>query len=216
MPLVLATLSTRIKVLGKDSNDQYSSQRTEFLKDIVREMTTTFDWKWLYKIQSITVTATWQNLPATFQKSKGVIDSAGKRIRYISEEDYFIRREELNENGIGYYRLQWDDTNAVWQINFVNVTTGTVVELLYKWWTDDVTKMPTSLEEPIVIGALAKFMAMMEGDDAEMARQYRNDFVYLIQQHKFGDNDTGDGPQRMKTNAEIEGQEAVIRWNDQG
>lgn len=217
MALVLATLLERVRVLGKDTNTQYTTERTNFIKDIVREITTTFDWHWLYKINDITTTSTWQNLPTDFHKSKGIKDAAGKRVRFLSEEEYFIKAEEITNNKLGYYRLKWDDTNARWQIKFENVAASVALNQLYKWWTSDVTKMPDFLEEAIVVGATAKFMAMLEGDDAEQAQRYRNDFVFLIQQHKFlGDNDAGDGPKRMKTNFEIETDDSIQRYNDQG
>ena len=216
MPLVLDSISTRVKILGKDSQNQFSTQRAEFIKDIVREITTTFDWRWLYDSINITATGTWVDLPADYHKLKSVIGPSGLRIRFISEDDYFIRRQELNQDGMNYYRLKFNSTTGLFQINFVNVDSGTVTEALYKRFTDDVTKIPAPLEEPVVLGATSKFMCMLEGDDNEVARGYRNDFVYLIQQHKFlADNDQSDGPQRMKTNSEIEGQEAAIRWRDQ-
>lgn len=217
MPLTLAAIKERVRIIGKDQQNQYSDTITNFIKDTVREITVVKDTENLYRESTIVVDGTWQNLPSDFHKMKGMLSQGdGRRITRIHRNDYFLYRNKYSTSAVGHYLLQHDEDNDLWQVKFVNVASGTTVEYAYKRWMDDVTKVPSFWEEAIVNGAVAKFLKLMEGDDITLALHYENKYIEFANAiSDLADADVSESYNRVKTNRELEILEADIHFNDQ-
>lgn len=210
MALVLATLAARVKVDGKDSANQFGTQIQEYIKDTLREMTLSLDWRFLKKTATLSLASGWIALPSDFKKLLGVMYNY-EPLKMLNEEDYFMRAYQFDSNHVdqsttAYYRLRYDASSSLWQISFLNMPTSGTVDYLYQAFTDDVTTVPSQFEEPIVLGAVAKFMRLMEGDDMTVADKYESQFRTQTEQlFSYMDMDRySNEPDRVKTNAEIE------------
>lgn len=210
MALVLATLSARVKVDGKDSSNQFSTQREQYIKDTLREMTMSLDWRFLKKPTTLSLASGWISLPSDFKKMLAVMYN-NEPLVMLQEEDYFQHAYRFDGNHTeqertAYYRLKYDAASSLWQISFLNMPTTGTVDYLYQAFTDDVTTVPAMFEEPIVLGATAKFLRLMEGDDMTVADKYEQQFRTQTEQlFSYMDVDRySNEPDRVKTNAEIE------------
>jgi hypothetical protein len=205
MGMDLDSILSRVKVEGKDSLGQHLTQRTDFVNDIVREITGTFRFPFLIRTDEITSTTTWVDLDKDVRNVLCVMVD-DKRIDPISEEDYFYKRQSISNSNRAYYRLRWEKTKKLYQINFVNVDTGTTVELLVRdVWTDP-GKLPSEFEEAVVCGALYKYLTFLEGDDLAVALEHKKRYIDLVSQNfnLLADDIRDDENDRILTNDEIE------------
>jgi len=201
----LAALAARVKAEGKDSLGQHSTTINNFIADVVREICTTFKFDWLTTDTTVTTTGTWVNLNASVRAILGA-DIDGKKVLPIRDQDYFFRKKSITDSKRAYYRLKYDKDAGLLKINFINVDSGVVVNLLTRNVYSDPTYLPAELEEMIVEGALYKYHRFLEGDDGQTATQYKARYAETVQQYySFLANQVVDGEDsRVMTNAEIE------------
>lgn len=221
MGMALGEMVQRVKAEGKDSLGLHQSRIEDFIRDICRELTTTFNFFWLTSITTITTTGTWQDLDKDVLKIIGVTIS-NQTVRPISEEEYFKAVANISPSYSGdlaYYRIQWDSSTKRKEINFVNVDTGTSVTLLVRKYYDAPDKLPPEFEEVIVQGALFKLTAFLEGDDSTTSgkhekryRELANQMYYLADEELQNEGDYD----RVKTADEMEILRSTPYYKDAG
>lgn len=210
MGMSLEDVLQRTKIEGKDSLDQFSQVRENFVRDICREITTSLNFNWLEEIITITSSAdgTWVNLPTNVLKIAGVMIN-NRPLQPISEELYFkmiTRLVPTNSGDKAFYRSRWYDVTRRKQITFVGVSTGTTVTLLIRKFYDDPGKLPDELEEAVVQGTLFKFNSFLEGDDTQVAITHYQRYQGILKQlYDMTDEQLiDDDADRVMTNDEIE------------
>lgn len=201
----LVSLAARVKAEGKDSLGQHSTTINNFIGDVVREICTTFKFDWLFTETTVVTTGTWVSLDASVRAVLGC-DIANKKVLPLKEADYFFKKKSVIDGSKAYYRLRYNKTAEVYQINFINIDDGVTVNLLTRNVYSDPTYLPSELEEMIVEGALYKYHRFLEGDDGNTALQYKARYADTVTQYwNFLAMQIVDGEDaRVMTNAEIE------------
>lgn len=204
MPTLVA-LAARVKAEGKDSLGQHATTINNFIGDVVREICTTFKFDWLITEDTVVTTGTWVALDASVRAVLGC-DIDSKKVLPLKESDYFFKKKTVIDGSKAYYRLRYDKTTEVYQINFINVDDGVTVNILTRNVYSDPTYLPSELEEMIVEGALYKYHRFLEGDDGNTAMQYKARYADTVTQYwNFLSMQIVDGEDaRVMTNAEIE------------
>lgn len=216
MAMTLESILARTREEGKDTLDKMSTLRENYIRDICREITTTYNFNWLEEV--ITVTSqgdgSWVNLPETTLRLLGVVCD-NKPISPISEEMYFKSITLTQPAYVGQqvkYRERWNEDTRRRQITTVGAdTAGLTLNLLVRKYYDTPDNMPPELEEAVVQGALFKFFIHMEGDDTQIALLHQKRYsgilnqLYLVSDMEMQDDDDD----RVRTNDELEDMRAT-------
>jgi hypothetical protein len=217
MPINTKSLDNRIKVEGKDATNRFPDERRNFIRDICVEISASQRYEWLKETFDLTVPATktdWINLPQSFHQD-GAVFYNGKNITYLSETDYAMDNYRFTTaEPYGFYRLRYNQTAGLFQISLVNgPEAGQTVKVLVKKYLTQPEDFPDFMEEVLKMGALARFLAMQEGDDLELAIDSRNEYIRLALQHdKVGNNNLVQEPRRTKTINELYERETYNRY----
>ncbi len=218
MPIQTKTLDNRVKVEGKDATNRFPDERRNFIRDICIEISSSQKYFWLKETVDLTIPATktdWIDLPESFHREVSVFLN-GRFFEFLSEDDYAMDNYSYTTNNpAGFYRIRWNETTGFFQICFINgPDAGTVVKALIKKYLKQPEDFPDFMEEVLVKGALARFLAMQEGDDLELAIDTRSEYLRLAiqQEDKTGNNAVVTQPRRVKTNSELYDREMNNRY----
>lgn len=208
-------IAYRIRVEGKDSNDQFAEEIDNFIRDACVEISTSQNYYWLNETISVTVPSTitdWIDLDDDFHKVEVVAyndPNSGNDVKYFS---YVHERDVVNQynqlyvaNTCGYYRLRWNADTNTFQICLINgPSAGSSIQILIKKWLKAPEQFPDFMEETLVKGGVGRMCTFLEGDDLEYGKNQLEEYRQLAkQQDKLGNNQLSRTPRRTKTNAEL-------------
>lgn len=207
MPLTLGDIDARVRVEGKDSNNQFPVQRADFIRDTCIEISTTQQYYWLKEVKTLTVptpNTDWFNLPNDFHMAEQIA-YLNQNFTYLSEDDFFRNYSAVSNDTAGYFRVRYNATSGVFQLALINPPpAGSSLTVLEKKYYESPEFFPPYMEECIVQGAVSRFLTFLEGDDLELAGVKRKGFEMLAaQQDKMGNNKLAGTPRRTKTPKEL-------------
>lgn len=217
MALTFSSIDARVKIEGKDPNNQFATQRANMIKDTCIELSTNLRYDWLLDQRTFTVPATSSDFVALATDSTLLkrVWYGNQRFTYISETAYVDDYYSVSSSGKGYYRLKWDVAAGTYKIALVNgPPAGSVVNFLTAKMLTSPESFPDFMEEVIVKGAVGRFCTFLEGDDLpygqEQMAEYRN---LAKQQQSLNDNVHTGGVKTSKSQWELmsEGNENAYR-----
>lgn len=212
--LYTSNIDLRLKVEGKDAIDRFAEERANFIKDTCTEISTDQDYEWLMETITYTVPATktdWIDLEKDYYgvQAIGHLKVGGTQTRYfdyVDENDYFYQSQKIQTDGLGRYRLRWNETKNLFQFALINgPDAGETVSVLVKKFYQRPEDFPDFMEEIIVKGALMRFLEFLEGDDLAVAQMIMNRYNLMAKQKKkLGDEKIATRqPRRTKTHKEL-------------
>lgn len=216
MALTTVAIDARVKVEGKDSNDQFGTERANFLRDTCIEITTSQDYYWLWETITLTVPAIvtdWFNIASNFHKVETVCyantaqQSNKQFFTFVRETDVIDQYYQIYSGSAdGRYRLRWNESTKAFQMALINgPAAGSSILVLVKKFYNTPESFPDFMEETLKQGTLARFLTMLEGDDLEYGKQIMDEYRTLgKEQEKLGNNEISHKTRRAKTNKELD------------
>lgn len=117
----------------------------------------------------------------------------------IDERDFIMRSPELVNTQEGYYRQRWEESPGLYTIALVNgPEAGTTVEAVYRKMYTDVFEFPPFMEEAIILGAAARMLILLDGEDTEYGLLIQSRYAAQQAQHFSRSTLKKDQPKRVK------------------